>query len=111
MNKTARTNRLYNYLVNTYGLSKENILDHVSKRLDQIIGKHLKEVLKTSQIKKLILNNISSIILREVKTRYGGLEEFSFERYVKSAIVDIVKQFLEEEYDLDIKIVKKSTKE
>lgn len=46
MNK-KRTNKLYNFIVNNYGLSKDVIMEHVNSRLDSLMDKHIENLIKS----------------------------------------------------------------
>ena len=61
MNK-RRTNKLYNYLVNTFGLSKEVVLEHIETRLEDLINKHVLSILQSNRIENMIMNQVAYYI-------------------------------------------------
>lgn len=100
--KPTRTNKLYNYLVNTYGLSKEMILEYVDARLDQLIDKHIAKKLDTSHIDNLICDRISYYIKNGSVSRYR--EKESFQEFVKKCIKEEVAEEVRQNYKIKVEL-------
>lgn len=106
MNK-KRTNKLYNFLVNTYGLSKELILAEFDKRIDDLITKHLSSKIDSNYVQNLILDRITKIVTEGVSS--GLYSVNSFEEYVKKCVKEAVQKHMRQNYDIEMKIVDKNT--
>ena len=111
MNK--RTNKLYNYLVNTFGLSKENVLEHVETRLEDIIDKHVRSILQSNRIESLIINRVAHNIKNGSIGYYGEKTAFNdiINEQVKQVIEDQLKKNCEVKFQFlpnSIKFMKES---
>lgn len=104
MNK-KRTNKLYNFLVNTYGLSKELVMTEFDKRIDDLITKHLASKIDSNYIQNLILDRITKIITEGVSS--GCYNRSSFEDYVKKCVKEAVTNHMKENYNVEMKMVSK----
>jgi hypothetical protein len=97
--KRSRTNKLYNYLVNTYGLSKENIMQHIEDRIEDIVRKHIDAKLDSEWFKNAILNYVAEFVENGVKDKHGLLyyqsktpfEDLVYKEFQK-AITDVMKE-------------------
>lgn len=102
--KPTRTNKLYNYLVNTYGLSKELVLEYVDNRVQDLVDKHVKKRFEdNSYMEKLILNRVTNFIQNGVSTGWH-YDRDSFEKYVKSCIKDEVTRVVKESYKIKVEL-------
>ena len=87
---SKRTNKLYNYLVNTFDLSKENVLEHIEARLDDILDKHLLGILQSNRIENMILNKIALFIKKgEINT---WRTNNTFEDIIKEQVKSVVEE-------------------
>jgi len=57
-----KNQRLYNYLVNTFGLSKQVILEYAEQRIEDILTKHIKAKLDSKHMESMILNKVTQIL-------------------------------------------------
>lgn len=93
-----RKNVLYNYIVNTYGLSKELILKYVEARIDSVLAKLLPQYFEKNSLQRTILNKITEI----KKEGFSGWSNESFEKYVKRCVRDEVAKIVEQKYTVQI---------
>jgi hypothetical protein len=105
-----RTNKLYNYLVNTYGLSKEVVFEYIDTRLEDLIGKHLEAKLDSNYIERLILNRITRIAEEGISNGSYYYERDNFEVYVTKCLNRILSDKVNNEYTIESKMVKKGDK-
>lgn len=103
MNKT-RANKLYNYLVNEFGLSKELILETVKTRVDDVLAKNLEPILNSNYLKKAILNHVTRIVKEGSKSNYIHIAE-PFEFLVREAVNVAVKEELKNNYAIKVERV------
>ncbi len=92
MNK-KRTNKLYNYLVNTFGLSKEVVLDYVQTRLEDLVDKHVYALLQSNRVEGMIMNRVAHY-LKKGEVSYWG-ENNSFNNLIKEQIKEVVEDQLQ----------------
>jgi hypothetical protein len=110
MSQSSR-NKLYNYLVNTFGLSKDVVMTQAEKRIEDILEKHIHSKLSANGVEKLILGQVASIVKHGLEKGAGYWKTtITFEDYVKSVIKDVVQQKLNDEYSVEVKIVKKEVR-
>ena len=105
---SKKDKKLYNYVVNTLGVSKQVILDYVQSRVDDLLSKALHNKLDSNYIQNLILNRITSMV--ENGTSEGTFpfyEGHSFDNYVKKCIKRVIEEKVNEDYNLEVKIVRK----
>jgi hypothetical protein len=88
---TSKNKKLYNYLVNTFGLSKEIVLSYVNERIEEILNKHVDSLLRSDRVEKIILNRISHYISEGETSIYS---KTSFEKIIKNQIKEVVKDEL-----------------
>lgn len=50
--RTSRRNKLYNYIVNTFNISKESIDATIEKRVDDVLSRHLKSKLESDYLNR-----------------------------------------------------------
>ena len=91
--KSQRTNKLYNYLVNTYGLSKEMVMKYVDERLEDIITKHVDSVLRSNRIEKMIINRISNYLKEGKYNKWHSRDSFKeiIDHQIRQVIIDQLK--------------------
>lgn len=99
---TTRTNKLYNYLVNTYGLSKEVVLKEFQNRVVDLVSKHVVNKLDSDRIEHLILERVT----HHIRTGFGNnyYEKDSFEKIVKECMRSEVNKIIKENYQVEIKL-------
>jgi hypothetical protein len=109
MSHTRNNKTLYNYVVNTFGLSKEVVMKYVDERLEDLIGKHLKNKLDSKWTEKVILDNVTEIVANGVSSPKFGMwwEKKPFEDYLKKVLLNVLEHKLNEEYTLEVKMVRK----
>lgn len=98
---TQRTNKLYNFLVNTYGLSKEAILEHIDIRLNDLIKKHVVAKLDSNQIESVIINHITQYIK---DGKFDRWRKDSFKDFVKLCIQEEVQRLVKENYKIEVNL-------
>ena len=91
--KKQRTNKLYNYLVNTYGLSKEMIMEYVEERLEDLIKKHLDSVLRSNRVENMIMNRIAYYIKEGKYDQWHNKGSFEdvVDQQIRQVVVDQLK--------------------
>lgn len=104
-----RTNKLYNYLVNTYGLSKENIMEHVEARLESLVDKHVRSILQSDRIERMIINKVAYYIKNGEVNNYGR-DNRSFENIVKEQVKQVVQDQLQENCEVKFQFLPNSIK-
>ena len=90
--KTNKPNKLYNYLVNTYGLSKELVLQMVEDRLEDLVEKHVKIKFQQASVENMIVRAVSEYVKKGEINLYR--QNNTFENIVKEQIKEIVKDEL-----------------
>jgi len=96
-----RTNKLYNYLVNTYGLSKENIMSLVHERIEDVINKHVYSILNSDRIKKMIIYTVADFI-KNGKSNHWHRKD-SFESLVEDQIRKVIEDQLRDRCEIKFK--------
>lgn len=104
----SRRDRLYNYIVNTFGISKELIFEYVDKRIEDILDKHLTSKLDSQRIERLIIDKTVYIVKNGIQStpNYYGWGTGSFEKLVREAIREEVNRIIDEEYTFSGKLSK-----
>lgn len=93
-------NKLYNYLVNTFGLTKEIILKEVENRVSDILDKHVKSKLDSKEMEKMIGNKVANFIKK------GSVDNCYYNRHsFEDMIKDCLKEAVKEEVAINYKIV------
>jgi len=99
-----RTNKLYNYLVNTYGLSHEMIMDYVSERLNQLVEKHIRSIFEENRIEDMIVHTVTKYMKEGEKNGpFYGHPKTCFEDIVKKQIKDIIEELLRDKCEIKFK--------
>ena len=99
-----RNKRLYNYLVNTLELSKENILKHVEERIESIVARHLVNKLDSKAMEKIILDRVTDIVKNGFEHR-GAYYRTQFDDYVANIVESVTEKRLNKEYKLEVKMI------
>lgn len=103
--------RLKNYLINTLGISKTIVMEYVEERLEEIIAKHVHSKLNSGDAQEMILNHVTKLVREGIaSTQRYWYERQTFEDYVKQVMRQILEQKVNEEYDLEVKMVRKDKK-
>ena len=88
----GKNKRLYNYLVNTFGISKEVVLGYVETRLEDLISRHVQNLLLSNRIEKLIMDRVTHFIKNGEVGYYR--EKNAFNNVVKEQVRQVVEDQL-----------------
>ena len=106
----SKKGKLYNYIINTLGLSKEAIFDIVRERVDDILSKSLtNEVYKSNYFQNLVLSKLEA--LRENRYHSKFYKHDDYIDILKEAVrLEVKTQVVEKLRDrYVIKIIDKKT--
>lgn len=103
MNSSKHRNRLYNFIVNTYGLSKEMIMEHALGRIEDVLDKNIRAKLDSGRLEDLILKKVEHYMVNGFKTHYYGSSKEPLADVVRQIIREEVKKTLDEKYSVEIK--------
>lgn len=81
--------KLYNYVTNTFGISKELILEQVNLRVEDLINKHIDSLLRSSRIERMILDYLSNYV------KNGKADRYFFKKKFETVIDDQIKTVIE----------------
>lgn len=102
--------RLYNYLVNTYGLSKEIIRETMNQRIEAVLTKSLQDLMKTNEFKNILLDSVTNIMKNGIKGTHFW-KKINFDDYLKDVISDKVEQTvmaeMRKKYSIELKAIRK----
>jgi hypothetical protein len=85
--------KLYNYVTNTFGISKELILEQVNSRVEDLINKHIASLLKSNKVEKMIINSIADYIVSgKIDSRFLNRKNFS--SLIDDQIKNIIEKYL-----------------
>lgn len=105
--KPQRTNKLYNFLVNTYGLSKEAVMELVDKRIESLLAKHIDAKLNSNEVERIISNRVATIL----NDGTGGYyEKDATIRLVKNMIDNKIEKLMEKQYKIELRAIRKDVK-
>lgn len=100
--------RLFNYVVNTLGITKEMILEYIDARLEQLVIRVLKTKLESREFEKLILNRVTDILKSDVE---GDSPYYysrsSFDSFLKSVVRNMIEEKVNLETQIEVKLVRK----
>ena len=106
-----KNKRLYNYLVNTYGLSKKKVLEHMEERfvdLEEVLKKQIikeaKEKLDSYYIRNFMKNTIAQILKNGFNTGDWRATNTSLETYVKEIVRNLIKEEVSKQLNKEYKI-------
>jgi len=100
--------RLYNYVVNTLGISTKMVLEYVDKRLEELIGKKLEGKLNSKYVEGLILSRVTSIMTDGLKNNnIFNYRRDDFEEYLKKILRSVVEERVRNEFEVQVKVVPK----
>jgi hypothetical protein len=88
----SKNKKLYNYIVNTFGISKEIVLEIVKERVEDILGKHIKDLLNSKRIEQVIINRVAHFVSEGERTSLHS--KHNFNKIVKNQIKEVVKDEL-----------------
>jgi hypothetical protein len=105
----TKNKALYNYLVNTLGVSKQMVLDYIDERLEDLISKHIVSKLDSNHIEKMILSRVTTVLTEGMpKTNYFySYDRDKFDEYLRKVIRQILENRLNDEYEIETKLVRK----
>jgi len=101
----TKDKKLYNYLVNTLGITKQVAMDHLKERLEDIVNKHISSRLDSKKFENLVLNKITQYLNEGVTKSW--YERSTFEDFFKKTIDKVIMEKFNNEYTLEVKVVKK----
>ncbi len=107
-NSKSKRHHLYNYIVNTFGFSKEHILELVETRLTDIVDKHVGDILNSNKFEILISNRLTDVFKNGFDN--GHFKRTTFNDLVNAKIDEILITRLKSEYEIELKAVKKTDK-
>jgi hypothetical protein len=87
MNK-SRTNKLQNFLVNNYGITREKIFEHIDKRVQDLLDKHVKNYLNSNSFENLVIDKLCQYVNKGSCNRY--YDRSSFEDVVRGQIKQVI---------------------
>jgi uncharacterized membrane protein YheB (UPF0754 family) len=102
-----RNKNLYNYFVNTFGLSKDAIMAVINERVEDLLSKHIQNKLNSNSMETLIANMVTRFLEEGVTNHSWWMKKTSFEDFLKKTISQEIKDRLNDEYTLEVKLVRK----
>jgi hypothetical protein len=87
-----KNKKLYNYIVNTIGISKELILEQVNARVEDLLDKHVQSLLQSNHIERMIVNKLYDYI-KTGKVDYWS-RQGNFEKIVDAQVKNIIEEYL-----------------
>jgi membrane carboxypeptidase/penicillin-binding protein PbpC len=85
MNNSRTRNKLYNFIVNTYGIGKDEVQKMVEERLDQVFSYNLTEKIE-SMIASRIEQEMKNTYVKEVKRYVSWYIQEKLEKEIKKTI-------------------------
>jgi len=91
---SSRNNKLYNYLVNTFDISKETVLEYIEGRLEELIDKHVGSLLQSNRVEQMIMDRVAYYIKNGTVGMWRGKHTFEdiIKQQVKSVVEDQLKK-------------------
>lgn len=77
-----RNKKLYNYLVNTFEISKKNVMEHVHSRVDELLEKHIKDFLEFNRFLDAGLNHL----IRKIENNHYLQLDNIIQRYIQKEV-------------------------
>ena len=104
--KDGRRNKLYNFIVNTYGISKESILSIIDVRLENILSKEIRNKLSSNHFECMVVSQVAKFIKDGTLTTSISLyrNPSSFESLVKDCMREEIRKIVQENYEISLKI-------
>ena len=99
----SRKSRVYNYIVNTFDISKENIMDIVKERVEDIVRKHIINIMQSNDMELIICDQVSNIV-KDGMSDHHMYRKTAFEEVVKRCIKNVVVEELKNNHTVDIHI-------
>lgn len=97
--------RLFNYVVNTLGISKDMIMDYVNSRIESVLEKHVAKKLNSSDSERIIVDQITRLVKDGFHDQWYS--KTSFDTYVRQVIINILEKKVNDEYNIETKLVRK----
>ena len=104
------SNKLYNYVVNTFGISKEMLMEFVENRLEQLVNKHVERKLDSRAIESMILNHVTKVVTEGVPKPgpFGmSVSREVFDSYLRKVLKNVVEEKITKDFDVEVKVVGK----
>ena len=96
-----RNNKLFNYLVNTFGLSRQRVEEYINTRLEELVGNHFKQSLNNSKYyEKLILDRVTHVITEGFPLRDYWYSKEKFDTYLQREIKKVIEAHIKENFDI-----------
>lgn len=89
-----RNKKLYNYLVNTFDISRDSVLKHVESRIEELLDKHVKAILESNRIERMIINRLSDYMAKG-KADYWSTDK-NFEKIVDNQVRNVIEDYLKD---------------
>jgi polyhydroxyalkanoate synthesis regulator phasin len=104
-----RNKRLYNYITNTFGLTKDVIMEHVNQRLETVVARHIKGKLDSNAMESMILNKVTQCVKEGIPDGHAWwMKKTYFEDLIRSVVEKTIVERLDKEYKLEVKLVDKT---
>lgn len=101
--------KLYNYIVNTIGISKELILQIVDKRMENLLDKHIKNKLDSNVVERIILDRVTEILTQDFSNSNSFYcKRESFETYLKKILQNIVNEKINKTFSVTVQVAPKT---
>lgn len=97
--------RLFNYVVNTLGISKDMIMEYVNSRIESVLEKQVANKLNSKDAEQIIVSQIARLVKDGFHDQW--YHRTSFDLYVRQVIVNILEKKVNDEYDIETKLVRK----
>lgn len=99
--------KLYNYVTNTFGISKELILEQVNSRVEDLINKHIDSLLRSTKVEKMIVRAIASYV-KDGKVDSHFYNRKNFESIIDDQIKNIIEKYLRDRCQITFQFKKNS---
>lgn len=106
MNSSKNRNKLYNFLVNSYGISQELVLQTINERVDSLISKCIGMTLNSNKVERVIANQVADVIGKGFKQ--NPWENITIETYIKHEIARQIEEKMNTDYELEVNLKRKS---
>ena len=108
-----RNKRLYNFLVNTYGLSKDKVMDHLNHRIGDLeikVNNQAKglihDYIRSTRFHNFMKNKVASILENGFSPDHWRSERDMLEKFIKKRVRESIKEEvdrqLKEKYSLEL---------
>jgi len=102
--KEKRNKRLYNYLVNTLGISTQMVTEYISDRLDSILSKKLDSMLDGRNFETRVINSVRRKLQEKPLHTFSYTDEAEFDTFLSKTVTRIVREELDTKYQLQVSL-------